>query len=189
MIDQLSFENPHWGDEKLFQEARKIVVALNQHITFNEFLPRVLGPELTQKFNIKSGDEGHVRYDPTCSADIFNEFAAAAFRFGHTLIRPELHMMEHTIDQIAKRMSGSNATVDVVHLHQHFFNPDLLMTKARAVDRLMLGVLSTPMEAFDAALAEGLTNRCSHQHISILNSLLQSRINAALSGTYKTVSL
>ena len=167
LIDQLSFENPHWDDEKLFQEARKIVVALNQHITFNEFLPRVLGPQLTQKFNIKSGDEGHVRYDPTCSADIFNEFAAAAFRFGHTLIRPELHMMEHTIDHIAK----NNASADVVHLHQHFFNPDLLMTKARAVDRLMLGVLSTPMEAFDAALAEGLTNRCSHQHISILNSL------------------
>ena len=68
-------------------------------------------------------------------------------------------MMEHTIDHLARRRTTSNASADVVHLHQHFFNPDLLMTKARAVDRLMLGVLSTPMEAFDAALAEGLTNR------------------------------
>lgn len=44
--------NPHWDDETIFQESRHIVAALVQHITYNEFLPMMLGKEVMHQHDL-----------------------------------------------------------------------------------------------------------------------------------------
>ena len=91
IADILLVINPHWNDEKLFLEARRINAAVYQHIVYNEFLPVVLGEEVVDLYNIKPYNQDYFyKYNPELYPNIINEFSAAAFRFGHTLVRTTL---------------------------------------------------------------------------------------------------
>uniref|UniRef100_A0A914UMF8 Peroxidase n=1 Tax=Plectus sambesii TaxID=2011161 RepID=A0A914UMF8_9BILA len=41
--------NPSWDDETLYQETRKIIIAMHQHINYKEYIPKVIGPDLTDE--------------------------------------------------------------------------------------------------------------------------------------------
>lgn len=53
--------NPHWNDEKLYQETRRILGAVYQHLTFSEFLPRILGWNAIKKYNLNLLNEGYFK--------------------------------------------------------------------------------------------------------------------------------
>lgn len=85
---ELSELNLHWSDEKIYQETRRIVGAMVQHITYREFLPLVLGREVCKLFNLELEPTGYFNgYDVRANPTVSNAFAAAAFRFGHSLIQ------------------------------------------------------------------------------------------------------
>ncbi|RXG61788.1 Peroxidasin-like protein, partial [Armadillidium vulgare] len=66
--------NPHWDSDTLFHEARKIVGATVQHITYAHWLPHVFGEEGMKKLGPFQGYNSDV--EPTIS----NVFATAALR-------------------------------------------------------------------------------------------------------------
>nr|XP_057926969.1 eosinophil peroxidase-like isoform X2 [Doryrhamphus excisus] len=81
--------NPKWDGERIYQEARKIVGAYLQVITFRDFLPAVVGPKVvSKKLSTFPG------YDDTVDATISNAFGAAAFRFGHSMVQPFLFRLD-----------------------------------------------------------------------------------------------
>ena len=91
---ELLFHNPTWLDNRLFEEARRIVIAEYQHIIFNEWLPLIVGENVMSSFGLFPLTSGHSdlyldSFDPRVS----NEFATAAFRFGHSLIPSEFNMI------------------------------------------------------------------------------------------------
>jgi len=80
--------NPQWGDEILYEETRRIVIAILQHITYNEFLPLILGRLTMDAYGLTPQTTGYSpSYDETVNPSITNEFSAAAFRMGHSLIQ------------------------------------------------------------------------------------------------------
>nr|CAD7197864.1 unnamed protein product [Timema douglasi] len=108
LADSLHRVNPHWDEERLYQHARRILIALQQHIIYNEFLPRLLGWTAINLYELKLRPQGYYKgYSPTCNPTIVNEFAAAAFRIGHSLLRPHIPRLSPTyqvnmIDEIAR---------------------------------------------------------------------------------------
>ncbi len=88
VASQLALLNSHWDDERLFQEARKIIGAQMQHITYNEWLPVVLGMNYVEENDLLPANEGRTNdYDESVDPSITNAFATAAFRFGHSLVQ------------------------------------------------------------------------------------------------------
>ncbi|XP_043188890.1 peroxidasin homolog pxn-1-like [Amphibalanus amphitrite] len=147
VVAELASINPHWDDEKLYQVGRKIVTAVWEHITYNEFLPRILGWNAMQLYDLRVGTEGFFKgYDDTCSAAVLNEFSSAAFRFGHSLIRPKLFRMGVNFGERNPH----------IQLRNSFFNSDMLFD-VQMVDEIMRGLVNTPMENLDNFITSEVT--------------------------------
>ena len=53
LAEGLAQVNPHWDDERLYQEARKINIAQWQNIVYSEYLPLVLGPHVMRQYDLE----------------------------------------------------------------------------------------------------------------------------------------
>ncbi|PSN42663.1 hypothetical protein C0J52_13041 [Blattella germanica] len=146
---ELSHINPHWRDEKLYQETRRIIGALMQHITFKEFLPIVLGRDVMRLFDLELMRKGYFNgYDIKTNPTAANAFGTAAFRFGHSLVQHSLVRC----DRSHKRLRSN------VSLHEELTNPSNLYNIG-SVDRLLLGLCQQPAQKRDEFITEELTNR------------------------------
>jgi hypothetical protein len=114
------------SNEEKFQIARRVVIAEQQYVTYNEFLPAM---GVTLPF--------YTGYKSTVDASLSNEFATVGYR-AHSQIHGDAAEIEtdvsrYTTAQLdAIRAQGATVTVAgdevtiVVPLGVAFFNPDLL---------------------------------------------------------------
>ena len=90
VLDGLSGAPEHWEDR--FEEARRIVRWHYQWLVVHDFLPKILGDSQTAS-TAGSGElpEFHPSWRGPDRGEPFIpvEFSAAAFRFGHTMVRRE----------------------------------------------------------------------------------------------------
>ncbi|XP_017874556.1 PREDICTED: chorion peroxidase [Drosophila arizonae] len=141
--------NPDWDDERLFQESRKILAAQLAHITYNEFLPVLLGRNLSQAKGLLPAREqldAPDTYDPQVDPSIANCFAAAAFRFAHTLL-PGLF-----------NVSRDNSTPEAMELHKMLFNPFSLWTP-HGIDHALQAAANTPVLRVDRFFSLEITQK------------------------------
>lgn len=135
---ELAQENPDWGDEKLYQEARKTVIAEMQAVTYNEFVPMLLGDDVIPDYQ---------GYDPEANPEMTSAFASAAYRFGHSMISPTLLRLDENGQEIAE---GN------LELRDAFFQPHRV-TEA-GIDPILRGFSSQTAQAVDTQVIDDLRN-------------------------------
>ncbi len=136
--------NPHWDDERLFQECRRIVGALVQKITYDDYLPKVFGVPAFQQFV-----GPYPGYMPVVDASIPNSFATAAYRYGHSLIRPKFDRLD---------VNYRPLPIGPLNLVDMFFNPDQFR-KSLGTDPIARGWLNANSRRMDEFLNSVLTTQ------------------------------
>ena len=101
---QMAISHPGLSGEEIYQRTRRIVGAYIQAITYNEFLPVILGPDALPPYS---------HYDDSLSSGIANEFSSAAYRVGHTLL-----------DSTIQLIDAQGNEIEALPLKDTFFKPE-----------------------------------------------------------------
>ncbi len=135
IANQLATANPTWTDEQLYQTARKIVGASVQKITYEDWLPAVLGTSSLDRYT---------GYNPAVDPGISAEFSTAIFRFGHTMLNENL---------LRLNADGSTFAGGHLDLSASFFDPDVI-TEAASLDALVRGLVGQAANDLDTQVIE-----------------------------------
>jgi len=142
IADMIATDNPTFDDEKIYQEARKIVGAQIQAITYNEFLPLMLGPSALGSYDPQTG------YDASVDPGIANAFSTAAYRFGHSMLSESLLRLDENGDVIP---AGN------LPLQNAFFNPAEIVNNG-GIEPLLRGLAAQTAEDIDLLVIDDVRN-------------------------------
>ncbi|MGE3817830.1 MAG: peroxidase family protein [Isosphaeraceae bacterium] len=137
LADAIQAANPSMTDEEIHQRARARVIGEIQAITFNEWLPALLGPGAIAPYQ---------GYDPSVNPGISNEFATAAFRLGHSLLGDDVEFLNDAGLPVAEEIGLKDA----------FSNPDLI--RALGIDSVLKYLASDPASELDTMVVDGVRN-------------------------------
>lgn len=137
---QVAAANPGWSDEQIYQKARHIVGGEIEAITYNEWLPALLGSN--------NAPGSYAGYNPNVNATMNAAFSGAAFRLGHTMLNDVLP--RYNADGSA--YAGGSLT-----LFQQFFNPYAIQDPG-SLDALVRGLARQQANEVDTQVIDGVRN-------------------------------
>ncbi|QDU55651.1 peroxidase family protein [Aeoliella mucimassa] len=127
-------------DDLLYLKARTIVGAEMQSITYNEFLPMLMGayaPEVAD-----------YQYDPSVNAGIANEFSTAMFRLGHTMLNENL-LLAGEDGEVVGQIGLRDA---------YFMGASYLQDSPELVDKLLMGLATQTSQEIDTQVVDDVRN-------------------------------
>ncbi len=139
LVTEFEESNPDWDADTLYKEARRIVEAELQAITYNEFLPKLLGEGALDDYD---------GYKVGINPQIANVFSTAAYRLGHTLLSSKIHRVDE---------DGSESSYGHLSLKDAFFRPDKLTTEG-GIDAVLRGAATSEAESVDTQIIDDVRN-------------------------------
>jgi peroxidase len=137
-VDLLEKQHPNWTGDQLYQQAKAIVTAEIANITYNEFLPHLLGPNALSEYH---------GYDPTVDPRITEEFAGAAYRFGHSIVSAEI-----------TKFGEQGQVLGEQELKDAFFESPATFAANGGADALLRHLSSDESNALDVHIVDDLRN-------------------------------
>lgn len=136
---RLAAVNPGWSGDRIYQQARRLVGAEMQAVTFREFLPLLLGPDAIPPY---------AGYQEEVDPSIANLFATVAYRVGHTMLNPVL---------LRVGPDGLTPPAGPLELRDAFFRPSLLAAPG-ALEELLRGLAAQRARAVDPFITDAVRN-------------------------------
>ena len=137
VADEAARRHPDWTDEELYQFARRVVIAELQKITYDEFLPSILGSNALPEYR---------GYRPDVNPGIANEFSTAAFRFGHSMLGDDIEFLDNDGEEVFEAME----------LRASFFNP--VVISDTDIDPILKYLASDNAQEIDPTVVDDVRN-------------------------------
>ncbi|VEN48807.1 unnamed protein product [Callosobruchus maculatus] len=142
VADRLATLNKDWDDEVIFQEARRIVIAEMQHITYNEWMNKVLAPRYVRTINRLSD------YNPQTNPSVSNSFATAVMSSLKSLYSGKIWLVKE----------GRLENASVLNLHEHYNKPEVIR-KPGVLDEILRGLTTQNSQKLDFAFSDDVVNK------------------------------
>jgi peroxidase len=136
---ELAADFPTFTDEEIYQAARAIVGAEIAHITYDEFLPILLGPNAIPAYK---------GYNPDTNATMHLLFTTACYRIGHTMLSPQVLMRNSKLQPV---LDGS------LDLRTMFFVPDQIIHMG-GIEPILRGLTLQKAQAVDEMVVDDVRN-------------------------------
>lgn len=128
-------------DEWLYRQAKQIVIAELQSITFNEFVPAMLGEGALGKYR---------GYNPRVDARISTFHSSFAYRWGHSGVPEELKIRDR------------QGKTKIRTLKEMFFGTKVYME--HGLENMILAAMNTPARDIDTSVIESLRDFLFNEH-------------------------